>query len=141
MEFLLTLSRCVTMRRLVLTLTAACAAISLCAPSALAAGGWTGKLDRYTSRVSFSVSGSRVVAFTVTNAPAYCLTGFSSVTIHVPSATLRAGRFAGTVRVRYEGETETIKLSGRLAGRSAVGSVHMSGPCDGAFTWSAHRSR
>jgi hypothetical protein len=129
------------MRRLLVTLSVVSAGLSLSAAPALAAGVWTGKLDHYTSRLSFSVSGSRLTAFTVTNAPAYCLTGFSSVTIHVPSATLRAGRFAGTVRVRYEGETETIRLAGRLAGRSAVGSVHMSGPCDGAFTWTAHRSR
>lgn len=129
------------MRRLgwfVLTLltTVAMAVPAVAAP---AAGTWSGKLDKYTSRLHFTVKGTRVLRFTVPEAPAYCLAGFSSVSLVVSSAAIHGSSFAGTQKVTYEGETETIALSGRFAGRAAKGSVKMQGPCDGTFTWTAHR--
>jgi hypothetical protein len=124
----------------VIPVTAAlCALLSPPALAAPAAGNWSGKLDRYTSRLHFTVKGNHVSKFTVPDAPAYCLTGFAAITVYVPSATIQASKLSGTYKLTYSGETETIKLSGRINGRAATGSVHMRGPCDGTWTWTAHR--
>ena len=123
------------------TAVAAVAAVLVTAPATAspAAGTWSGKLDKYTSRLHFAVKGSRVVKFTVPEAPAYCLSGFSAISLVVPSAPIHGTAFATTFRIAYNGETENITLSGRFSGRSAKGSVKMQGPCDGTFTWTAHR--
>jgi hypothetical protein len=129
------------LRNALLATLLACSVLPVSAGSADASGAlWRGKLDRYTSTLSFVVSGSRVVQFIVPEAPAYCLTGFSAITVDVPSAAIRGGRFARTLKLSYDGETETIKLAGRLSGRRATGTVNMQGPCDSAFTWSAHHA-
>jgi hypothetical protein len=104
-----------------------------------AGGRWSGKLDEYTSKLHFTVQGNRVTKFTVPEAPAYCLTEFSAISVYIPTATIRGANLTGSHKVQYDGETETIKLSGHISGRSAHGSVHMQGPCDGTWTWSAHR--
>lgn len=127
------------MRRIACLTAALCALLAVPALAAPAAGTWQGKLNKYTSKLHFTVKGNRVVKFTVPEAPAYCLTGFSAVTVYVPSAAIHGTSLAGTAKVTYDGETENIKLTGHISGRSAKGTVKMQGPCDGTWTWTAHR--
>jgi len=119
---------------------AAAASLLLAAPALASApaGIWHGKLDKYTSKLHFSVKGNRVLKFTVPSAPAYCLTGFSAISVVVPSAAIHGSKLSGTTKVDYDGESETIALSGHFSGRSAKGSVKLQGPCDGTFSWTAH---
>jgi hypothetical protein len=126
-------------RRALVCAPLAAAVLAVPASASPAAGTWSGKLDKYTSKLHFTVKGKRVVRFTVPEAPAYCLSGFSSVSLVVSSAAIHGSSFAGTQKVPYNGETENIALSGRFSGRVARGSVKMQGPCDGTFTWTAHR--
>lgn len=130
------------LRRPAARATAAAAASLLIAVPALAAppaGTWHGKLDKYTSKLHFAVKGKRVTGFTVPDAPAYCLTGFSAITVVVPSAAIHGSAFSGTKKITYDGETETIALSGHFSGRTAKGSLKLQGPCDGTVAWTAHR--
>ena len=125
------------MRRLAVLTCALC----LVAPTALAApagGTWTGKLDKYTSKLHFKVQSGKLVKFTIPEAPAYCLDGFQAITVYVPSAKISGGKFARTYPVTYQGETEKINLSGHIGRSTAKGTVKLTGPCDGTFTWSAH---
>jgi hypothetical protein len=132
----------VTIRRSAPRLASAALVSLLVAAPALAApppGTWHGKLDKYTSKLHFTVKGKRVLKFTVPSAPAYCLTGFSAISVVVPSATIRGSKLSGTTKVTSDGETETIVLTGHFSASTAKGSVKLQGPCDGTFSWTAHR--
>lgn len=126
------------MRRIA-CLTCALAAFTAPALAAPAAGTWKGKLDKYTSKLHFQVKGAKLTKFTVPEAPGYCYSGFQAITVYVPSVAIHGGRFSGTHKVSYQGETETIALSGRFTGSTAKGKVALHGPCTGTWTWTAHR--
>jgi hypothetical protein len=104
-----------------------------------ASGAWNGKISGYTSKLRSTVAGSHVANFSVPEAPVYCLTGFSAISVVVPSATIHGTAFSGSKNITYSGETERISLTGRFSGRTATGSVKMQGPCDGTLAWTAHR--
>ena len=118
------------------------ALLALSATTALAAppaGTWTGKLDEYTSKLHFKVAGARVKGFTVPEAPAYCMTGFSVISIVVPSAAIHGRTFSGSEHITYDGETERIRLTGAFKGRAATGHLELKGPCHATLAWKAHR--
>lgn len=128
------------MRRL--SLLAACAALALTPTAAVGAassGTWHGKLEKYTSKLTFQVHGNKLVKFTVQDAPEYCFSGIVATTVYVPKASIHGNKISGTEKVTAGGGTQTIKLTGTISGRKAKGSVTAKGGCDTSFTWSAHR--
>ena len=134
-----------------LRLTVLCLASGLfmvSAPAALSAashsGSWLGKVTKgqalkgKNGEPTFRVKGSKLTRFKIPGVGGFCYSGYRVVSVYVPSATIRHGRFT---RVFHPVKDANIKLTGRfLSARRAKGTVTSSGvSCDYTIRWVAHR--
>jgi hypothetical protein len=109
------------------------------------AGHWVGKVVKGQAvsgkggRPTFTVSGSTLRKFQIGGVGAYCFSGYSVVSVSVPSAKISHGRFSTTI---HPIKGANVKLTGQFtSGSQAKGTVSGSGyACDYTIGWTAHRT-
>jgi hypothetical protein len=132
-------------RRSVLVVLAVLAALPALALAVTPkSGAWVGKvvkgqaLKGKNGEPTFSVRSGHIRRFSIGGIGAYCAGGYSVVSVYVPSARIRNGRFS----VAYHpGQDATVKLSGRFTNATHVrGTVTGSGNvCLYDIGFTAHR--
>lgn len=108
-----------------------------------ATGHWIGKVVKGQAVKgkggvpTFTVSGSHLRKFVIGGVGAYCFSGYSVVSVSVPSAVIHGGRFNTTI---HPVKNANVKLTGRFTSRTrAVGTVSGSGyACDYTIGFVAH---
>ncbi len=109
------------------------------------AGTWTGKavqgavLPGKNGTPTFSVRGSTLRTFTIRGAGAFCFTGYSVVTVYVPTVHIRGNAFSTTY---HPIKGANVKFSGRfLSATRMKGKVVGSGSaCDYSIDFVAHHA-
>ena len=127
------------MRRLVVIAAVALAipALAIAAPK----GRYNGKIVDDSGKVTFKVENHKVKAFAVDGVGATCPSGFTVMTVYVPSAKIRDG---GTFSKRYrpvKGIDQRIRLKGSFDGRKAAGTVKGGPLCTYNEKWTAELKR
>lgn len=130
-------------------IAAVAAALALSAAVAEAAtpsaGKWVGKVVKgqavkgKAGQPTFTVSGNKLKKFTIGGVGAYCFTGYSVVSVFVPSAKVHGGKFSTTV---HPIKGANVKLTGKFTSPNKVkGTVTGSGyACDYTIGFVAHHA-
>lgn len=106
-------------------------------------GQWVGRvvkgqaLSGTNGQPAFSVKGGRLTKFTIHGVGGFCFSGYTVVSVFVPAARIRSGRFSTTY---HPVKQANVKLSGRFVSKTSVkGTVVGSGSaCDYTIGFVAH---
>ena len=126
--------------------TAAAGLVCAAAAAAVtpAPGHWVGKVVKgqavsgKNGEPTFTVAGNKLKRFTIKGVGAYCFTGYSVVSVYVPSAQIKGGHFSTTY---HPVKKANVKLTGHfVSAKKVTGTVTGSGyACDYAIGFVAHR--
>jgi hypothetical protein len=99
-------------------------------PASAKTSKWNGALDRsHPTKLSFFSSGSHITKFTIPIIGCTSPTGYQTETIYIPSIPVQHGHFSMKYHPPRTPKLVMIKLSGKLTGREATGTVTGTGLC------------
>jgi hypothetical protein len=99
-------------------------------PASAKTSKWNGALDRsHPTKLSFFSSGSHITKFTIPIIGCTSATGYQTETIYIPSIPVQHGHFSMKYHPPRTPKLVMIKLSGKLTGREATGTVTGTGLC------------
>jgi hypothetical protein len=102
----------------------------LAGPATAKAGKWNGALDRsHPTKLSFSYDGSQIRSFKIPVIGCTSATGYQTETLYIPAIAVRRGHFSIKYHPPRTYKTVKIRVSGKLTGSKAVGTVTGTGLC------------